>query len=207
VTSTEFWAKNQVGGPYENLKESQKALLERQRLYPALLDLMPVVHPGKTILDYGCGPGHDTLLFCLNGAGHVFYYDISPLALEILDMRLELHAVADYASPTDMFWLPPVDHIHCAGVLHHMEDPMQALRLFRRALKPDGEVRVMIYDGDRSRHTQSKVPITNWWTAEEFGAMALTAGFSEEWMGSYECSAPWRPGCYAACYRLTCLRS
>ena len=48
---------------------------------------MPVVQKGKTILDYGCGPGHDTLLFCLNGAGHVFYYDISPLALEILDMR------------------------------------------------------------------------------------------------------------------------
>jgi SAM-dependent methyltransferase len=70
---------------------------------------MPVSQVGKTVFDYGCGPGHDTLLFCLNGAGHVFYYDISPLALEIVDMRLDLHGVADHASPTDLFWLPPVD--------------------------------------------------------------------------------------------------
>lgn len=205
MSSTAFWSANQVGGPYATLEESQAALLERQRLYPNLLNLMPVQQEGKTILDYGCGPGHDTLLFCLNGAGHVFYYDISPLAREIVDMRLDLHGVADHASPTDMFWLPPVDHIHCAGVLHHTEDPMHILKMFRRAIKPDGEVRVMIYDGDRSKHTQSKVPITAWWTADEFGAMAFSAGFREEWMGSYECSAPWRKDCYAACYRLTCL--
>jgi SAM-dependent methyltransferase len=204
MTSTEFWAENQVGGPYPTLEASNYALLSRHRQFPSLLELMPIKQEGKTVLDYGCGPGHDTLLFCLNGAGHVFYYDISPMALEIVEERLELHGVADRASPV---WTLPVkvDHIHCAGVLHHAEDPMNILKIFRSSLRPDGEVRVMIYDGDRSKHSQSRVPITNWWTREEFGAMALSRGFREEYLGSYPCSAPWRPDCYAACYRLTCL--
>jgi SAM-dependent methyltransferase len=206
MTSTEFWTQNQVGGPYSTLKESQAALLERQRLYPSLLDLMPVVHPGKTILDYGCGPGHDTLLFCLNGAGHVFYYDISSLALEIVDARLEMHAVADYASPAPRDRLPKVDYVHCAGVLHHTEDPLGILKDMRAALKPKGQGRVMIYDGDRSTKSKSKVPITLWWTEHEFVYLAFMAGFGAEYVGSYECSAPWRPDCYAACYSLTPLR-
>jgi ubiquinone/menaquinone biosynthesis C-methylase UbiE len=203
MTSTEFWTDNQVGGPYQTLEESQAALAERRLLYPTLLDLMPVDHPGKTVLDYGCGPGHDTILFCQHGAGHVFYLDISPLALEIVDARLEMHGLADHASPCQHPWIPRVDHIHCAGVLHHTEDPVQILRDFRRLLKPDGEARVMIYDGDRSKVTQSRVPITLWWTEKQFTDMCRDARFHAEYQGGYDCSAPWRPDCVAACYRLT----
>jgi len=204
VSATEFWYENQVGGPYSTVGESQTALLERVQRYPRLLEFMPVNLPGMTVLDYGCGPGHDTVLFCLNGAGHVFYYDVSPLALEIVDMRLELHGLADRASPVQKPWIPMVDHIHCAGVLHHTENPSSILKDFRRILRPDGEVRVMVYDGDRSKHTRSEVPITLWWTEQEFKYLAYLSGFDAEYLGSYECSAPWRPVCWAACYRLTC---
>jgi 2-polyprenyl-3-methyl-5-hydroxy-6-metoxy-1,4-benzoquinol methylase len=99
--------------------------------------------------------------------------------------------------------LAPVDHIHCAGVLHHTEDPEAILLGFRRWIKPDGEARVMIYDGDRSVTTQSLVPITLWWTEQQFTEMSKTAGFDAEYVGGYDCSAPWRPDCVAACYRLT----
>jgi 2-polyprenyl-3-methyl-5-hydroxy-6-metoxy-1,4-benzoquinol methylase len=95
------------------------------------------------------------------------------------------------------------DHIHCAGVLHHTEDPERILRDFRRMLNPGGEARVMIYDGDRSTHSQSEVPITEWWTEDEFTDMCHTAAFRAEYVGGYDCSAPWRPDCMAACYRLT----
>lgn len=204
MSSTVFWSTHQVGGPYATLEESQAALAERQLLYPTLLDLMPVEFPGKTVLDYGCGPGHDTILFAQHGAGHVFYYDISPLALEIVDARLEMHGLADRASPNAA--VSQVDHIHCAGVLHHTEDPMGILKSLRYRLKPDGEMRVMIYDGDRSKRSQSKVPITAWWTEDEFRYMAHISGFDAEQVGHYDCSAPWRKDCYAACYRLTCSR-
>lgn len=203
MSSTAFWTENQVGGPYATLEESQEALARRQLEFPTLLDLMPVDFPGQTVLDYGCGPGHDTLLFCQHEAGHVFYYDISPLALEIVDARLEMHGLADHASPVTEGRMPKVDHIHCAGVLHHTEDPLSILKDFRALLKPGGDCRVMIYDGDRSKHTKSKVPITIWWNEVEFMYLSHMAGFQAEQVGHYECSAPWRPDCYAACYSLT----
>jgi len=165
---------------------------------------MPVDQPGKTVLDYGCGPGHDTILFCQHNAKHVYYYDISPLALNITDVRLDLHGFRDMATPVEMLFDPArVDHIHCAGVLHHTEEPELILRSFRRRLRPDGEARVMVYDGDRSRITQSRVPITRWWTHKQFTEMAGDAGFRAEYVGGYDCSAEWRPECMAACYRLT----
>jgi ubiquinone/menaquinone biosynthesis C-methylase UbiE len=165
---------------------------------------MPVDHPNKTVLDFGCGPGHDTLLFCQHDAGHVYFYDISPLALAIVDARLDMHGVADHASPCHRTLMPAhVDHIHCAGVLHHTEFPEKILRDFRRLIRPDGEVRVMIYDGDRSEITQSDVPITLWWTEKQFTEMSGDARFDAEYVGGYDCSAPWRPNCQAACYRLT----
>lgn len=205
VSSTAFWTENQVGGPYETLVASLDALMEREMIYPKLYELMPVIFPGQTVLDYGCGPGHDTILFAEHGAGHVFYYDVSPLALEIVDARLELHGLADRASPVERGHIPHVDHVHCAGVLHHTEDPLGCLKDMRSALKPKGEARVMIYDGDLSKHSTSKVPITIWWTEQEFIYLCYMAGFQAEKMGFYECSAPWRPNCFAACYRLTCL--
>ena len=206
MSSTAFWTDNQVGGPYSTLAGSFAALLDREALYPTLYDLMPVVFPGKTVLDYGCGPGHDTILFCDNGAGHVFYYDVSPLALDIVDARLELHGLADHASPVTRDHIPKVDHVHCAGVLHHTEDPLGCLKDMRSAMKPSSEARVMIYDGDRSKHTLSKVPITIWWRESEFIHLCRMGGFDAEQVGYYECSAPWRPNCFAACYRLTCSR-
>jgi ubiquinone/menaquinone biosynthesis C-methylase UbiE len=204
MSSTAFWTANQVGGPYPTLEESQAALAERQLLYPRLLDLMPVDFPDQTVLDYGCGPGHDTILFCQHGAGHVFYYDISPLALEIVDARLEMHGLAEHASPCERHRIPSgVDHIHCAGVLHHTDEPVAILRGFRRVLRSGGEVRVMIYDGDLSKKTQSQVPITEWWTNTEFKELCRKGGFASKYVGGYDCSAPWRPDCMAACYQLT----
>ena len=204
LSSTAFWTEHQVGGPYATLEESQAALAERMLLYPRLLELMPVDMPDKTVLDYGCGPGHDTILFCQHGAGHVFYYDISPLALEIVDTRLDMHGLAEHASPCEHHRIPSgVDHIHCAGVLHHTDRPVEILKEFRRVLRPGGEARVMIYDGDRSKHTQSKVPITEWWTEEQFTGLCRKGGLKAEYVGGYDCSAPWRPDCVAACYRLT----
>lgn len=203
MSSTVFWSQNQVGGPYFSLEESLAALEEREALYPTLSQLMPTIFPDQTVLDYGCGPGHDTILFAEHGAGHVFYYDISSLALEIVDERLELHGLADRASPANRGRIPKVDHAHCAGVLHHTEDPLGCLKDIRAALKPTGDVNVMIYDGDTSKHTKSKVPITMWWTSQEFTYLAYQAGFNCQRLGTYECSAPWRPDCFAACYHLT----
>lgn len=201
---TTFWQENQVGGPYANVEESERALKDRNARFDGLLDLMPVEYEGQTVLDYGCGPGHDTILFLRYRAAHVYYADISWKALKITTERLEMHGLS--ANATALFadddQMPLVDHVHCAGVLHHVHDPMSVLLKLRRALKPEGHASVMVYDGEMSTNSQSDVPITEWWTHKEFLGLAAEAGFRGKYLGSYACSSEWRPDCYAACYRL-----
>ena len=82
MNATDFWQEHQVGGPYFMLSQSVEALEERRQLYPKLEELMPTHMPGKNILDFGCGPGHDTIQFLQNGAAHVWFADVSWQALE-----------------------------------------------------------------------------------------------------------------------------
>src|SRR5262245_24748660 len=157
-----FWAKHQVGGPYHTIEESAWALRDRLRQFPLLLDLMLVNHPGKKVLDYGCGPGHDSILISQLGA-YLTYWDTSERALLETRRRLQLHGL-----PGRLFdGVGEYDHIHCAGVLHHTENPQEILHQFYELLAPGGEVRLMIYDGETSQHSQSDVPITHWWTSED----------------------------------------
>lgn len=200
--ATDFWSANQVGGPYDTLEKSRKGLAARAALFPALEQLMPTAFSGVTVLDYGCGPGHDTIQFAEN-RNFVFYTDVSPLAIRYTLERIKAHNLQRQTAYIKPFQFVDVDYIHCAGVLHHIEEPLPVLQHFRRLLHVSGAARVMIYDGDRSQHSQSKVPVTYWWGEAEFTLLAEEAGFDVEYLGSYECSAVWRPNCYAACYRLT----
>lgn len=197
---TTFWQENQVGGPFADYDESIEALLERQQAYPALEKFMPTKFPGKRILDFGCGPGHDTLQFLLQDAAHVTFADISWQALQTTNDRLNMHGLRVKA--TAMFaddQLPEVDHAHCAGVLHHMAFPEGALLRLREA---SPTLNVMVYDGERSEHSTSLVPITEWWTPKEFLQMAKECGWKGHHVGSYPCDAEWRPNCWAACFTL-----
>ena len=201
MNATDFWQEHQVGGPYFMLSQSVEALEERRKLFPKLEELMPTHLPGKKILDFGCGPGHDTIQFLQNGAAHVWFADVSWQALSTTSERLGFHHLADQA--TALFAddpLPEVDYVHCAGVLHHMHEPLEALSRLRDCA-PEG--RAMVYDGKLSQHTESLVPITEWWTPKEFVKMCHDAGWQAVYRGSYECSAEWRPDCWAACFYLT----
>lgn len=199
---TTFWQEHQVAPPPRSLEESEQQLDDRVLLFPTLYDLMPVDYPGQIILDYGCGPGHDTILFLRNHARKVYFADVSWKALQTTNDRLNMHGLRKRAYPILLPEdLPIVDHIHCAGVLHHVDDPIDILWDLRRSC-PNGETRVMVYDGDLSEHSQSDVPITEWWTQKEFLALVKESEFEGEYVGSYPCSSPWRPDCHAACYSL-----
>ena len=202
LSPTDFWQDNQVAEPVETFTASMAQLLSRAETYPELEKLMPTYFPGARVLDFGCGPGHDTIQFIANGAKHVWFADISWKALKMTNDRLKLHD--GFRSRTTPLFaddpLPLVDHVHCAGVLHHMHDPLDALLRMRRV---SPSARIMVYDGKRSEHTQSLVPITEWWTPKEFVEMCAESGWKALYEGSYECSAPWRPNCFAACFSLT----
>lgn len=200
-SATDFWQENQVAEEPRSYEESIDQLIAREQQFPLLKELMPVSFPGKVILDFGCGPGHDTILLLNHGAKHVYFADVSWKALSITNNRLKMHGLRDQA--TALFAddpLPTVDHVNCAGVLHHMADPIGALTRLR-AVSP--QARVMVYDGKLSQPSQSLVPITEWWTPQEFCDLVEEAGWKAVYQGSYECSAEWRPNCWAACYSLT----
>lgn len=200
-TATDFWQEHQVAKAPQSYQESMAQLAARAKMFPLLEELMPVHFPGKRILDFGCGPGHDTILLLNHGARHVYFADVSWKALSTTNERLKMHGLRSEA--TALFAddeLPRVDHIHCAGVLHHMADPLGALSRMR-AVSPSA--RVMVYDGQRSEHSQSLVPITEWWTPREFIKLCDEVGWEAVYKGSYECSAKWRPNCWAACFSLS----
>ena len=63
------------------------------------------IHPsdleGKTVLDYGCGPGNDLVYFSvLTPAAKIIGMDVSQKALNIAKKRLKLHPSSESRAET-----------------------------------------------------------------------------------------------------------
>lgn len=140
--------------------QSERYLKWRFAQYPLFREFMQLWggHEGETILDYGCGPGDDTVGFLLrSGARRVISVDVSQKALDLARARIALHGdaarrselllVSD-ADPKIPLADGTVDYVHCGGVLHHTSDPQTILREFRRVLTPTGRACVMVYNRD-----------------------------------------------------------
>lgn len=159
LTNTEFWTKNTVTNHhvFVSRKDSLDYLDWRNSLYLFYDQLLPLSgHDGLTILDYGCGPGHDLVGFAeLSRPRRIIGVDISPSALASARQRLGLHGrppvqllrIQDNA-PVIPLKDGSVDLIHSSGVLHHTPHSDTVLREFRRILKPEGRVHLMVYNYD-----------------------------------------------------------
>ena len=224
AASVGYWAAHQVMD-FETItaEESLAALDHRNGLYPGVLDLLPCDEPDRTILDFGCGPGHDALLYLLNGARHVYCADVSWRGLSMLRARLLAHGLLDRATlmlvPENGDWRPPpVDHVLAAGVLHHCSDPVETLRRLASGLRERwSTIRIMVYSAEswwyrvhcggdpetfRSR-ADGGAPIARAWTRSEVRKLAGQAGLRVEYLGGYRTSGePEGPG-LSACYCLT----
>ena len=100
--------------------------------------------PGSEILDVGCGPGRTTLAL-LQAGYRVVGLDLSQSTLDKLTDRLRKFDLADHFQPL----CQPVEELRETGrfaavigrgVLHHLEDPIQALIRIRTSLVPGGRV-------------------------------------------------------------------
>jgi SAM-dependent methyltransferase len=199
------WANHQVQVFADDVtaEQSLDAIEQRFAAYPGAKELLPCDHQGD-VLDYGCGPGHDTIAFLLNGAHHVYAADVSWYGLSMLRDRLHVHGLLDRCTlmlvPESGDWTPPpVDHVMCAGVLHHVSDPAAALERMRRALRPDGEIRLMVYEADSHLYREvcgndpeefrricdNGAPIAKAWTQRQVADLAKAAGLRATWLGSY----------------------
>ena len=97
----------------------------------------------KTVLDYGCGAGENSVLIASHGAARVLGIDISPALVELGEKRLALHGFAETAELRvgSAHELPieteSVDVVFGMAILHHLDLQMASNEVFR-VLKKGG---------------------------------------------------------------------
>lgn len=156
LSSQDYWTGYNVTAHrrFVSADESLKYFNWRSTQYYDYLALMPVTgFNGKTVLDYGCGPGHDLVGFGVGSpTAGLIGIDVSSASLDQARERLALHGFAPQLLHIDERTdrLPvktaSVDYVHCSGVLHHVPNPVGVLRELARVLKPGGRLRLMIYN-------------------------------------------------------------
>lgn len=136
------WVKSSVRDP-QPLDRVLGALFPRARLAPL---------PGAAspeILVVGCGSGRHAVQAATRYAGaRVLGVDLSRASLgyaqrksEELGLTNVRYAQADLLELKDLSF----DVIECVGVLHHMEDPQEGLRILSGLLRPGGVMYLGLY--------------------------------------------------------------
>lgn len=156
-SSSEYWTLHNVTGHLDFKTKEESLLHMRWRFdqYPNYQELIPCVgFDDKVILDYGCGPGHDVIGFVeYSKPKKVIAMDVSSTSLEETKNRIALHNASESTEIRlikEGEKLPieddSIDYIHSSGVLHHTSNMPEILDEFHRILKPDGIIRIMVYN-------------------------------------------------------------
>ncbi|HWG41642.1 MAG TPA: methyltransferase domain-containing protein [Gemmataceae bacterium] len=96
---------------------------------------------GRTVIDFGCGTGADTIEIARHGAERVIGLDIVAEALAVAERAAERANVADrccFQTTTT----EKADAILCLDSFEHFSDPAGILRTMAGLLKPGGTVLV-----------------------------------------------------------------
>ena len=226
TTVARYWGEYTVNShPFSTRWESRKYFEWLVKVYPLLDELMDFYEnrSDQVILDYGCGPGNDIFRFLIiNNAKKVIGMDVSLKALELARQRLSLYEInpdrLELIQCSDSINTLPVDsesidHINCAGVLHHTINPDKILGEFWRVLKNGSSGNIMVYNQDsifyhlhiayRVMITQNRYngmsvkeaftrstdgencPISRCYKADEFCTICRNAGFEVDYSGGY----------------------
>ena len=113
----------------------------RYNEYPWLYEAAEFTqHSGERVLEVGCGTGCDLLQFVKHGA-IATGVDITEAHLALGNLAIVLYG--------DMLALPfednSFDYVYSCGVIHHSDQPKQAVREIFRVLRPGGKFNVHVY--------------------------------------------------------------
>lgn len=154
-TPEQFWSRHTVHDqPFTSKEESEEYNRNLYMAYPMSRELLGLdkCYWDQSVLDYGCGPGNDTIEF-LKGGALVVAADISKKALDIAVARAKLYNLNKRAMFRQVgsdgyieLKSGTIDHAHCNGVLHHIKDPKPQIDEMYRLLRPGGYATMMIYN-------------------------------------------------------------
>jgi SAM-dependent methyltransferase len=119
---------------------------------------------GKTIVDFGCGVGIESLELALNG-NKVIAADIVPENVELTRRIVNLYGkdvqtkIISWCHPYIDLSNQLIDILYMNGVLHHIPYAYDLIKESLKWLKPSGEIRAMLYsDRGWAKYTKSSVP-------------------------------------------------
>jgi SAM-dependent methyltransferase len=109
--------------------------------------LAPQDWRGKRFLDVGCGAGRNSYWPMIYGAREGVAVDIDERTLASARRNLRRFPSVEVMR-SSAYALPSAERFDVAfaiGVIHHLEDPVAALREMVRAVKPGGRVLIWVY--------------------------------------------------------------
>ena len=109
--------------------------------------LTPDFWKGKRVLDAGCGMGRNSYWPLKWGAHSLLAFDFDERSVARTKETLAEFANAEvrYKSIFEIDWSNEFDVAFSIGVIHHLEDPREALARMVTALKPGGKLVVWVY--------------------------------------------------------------
>jgi 2-polyprenyl-3-methyl-5-hydroxy-6-metoxy-1,4-benzoquinol methylase len=154
--SKSVWGASPAGWVYgENYERGSKdffdAVLQKRFSYelPWLDEMVQFKRfAGKSVLEVGCGAGYDAFQFCKAGAVYTGI-DITPQNSSLARKHVShygFHPRFEEMDVERMTFNNEFDFVFSFGVLHHTPNIEKALTNCYNALKPGGEIQVIVYN-------------------------------------------------------------
>lgn len=114
----------------------------------------------RKVLEIGCGIGTDAVSFARAGADYTAV-ELSTVSLELAKKRFGVYGLAgcfrqgNAEEVEHLVGHERFDLVYSFGVIHHTPNPRAVIESARRVVKPEGELRIMLY----ARHSWKAIMI------------------------------------------------
>jgi len=145
-TSTESGSPERFGYSWDRFHELSADQEEQFRRWTSLID-PETGWKDKTILDVGCGTGRNSYWALTYGASEGLAIDVDDRSLSHARRKLESFPGMEVRKESvyELEIADRFDIVFSIGVIHHLENPIAALRNMAHAVKPGGKVLIWVY--------------------------------------------------------------